>query len=368
MTDKDNDNRQQQILFNEVDSVSDQVNQQLREKTEHLSEQVLFNNDNIHISLDSEAPDESEAMESARDSFVQESDKKNKNRSWLWLGIGTLFLTLVAIETADFFILGFQQSPIITAIYGLLLAGLGLIAGNALWHELVGLRQFKNRQQMQCQATELLLIDAETLSETSNKAGVDFCNNITDKLPCDLVFDVEKDQHAWQDALAAQHNSRELVQLYSRVVLNKVDDKALNEVARFSTEAVVLIALSPVALVDMLIILSRNLRMINKIAGLYGLKLGYWSRIRLIKQVFVNMAYAGASELIADFGTDMLGAELLGKLSTRFAQGLGAGMLTARLGAKTMELCRPIPFEEKPKLTQVRKKIAQQIKSLVKLA
>jgi len=105
--------------------------------------------------------------------------------------------------------------------------------------------------------------------------------------------------------------------------------------------------------------------MINKIAGLYGLKLGYWSRIKLIKQVFVNMAYAGASELVADFGSDMLGAELLGKLSARFAQGLGAGMLTARLGAKTMELCRPIPFENKPKLTHVRKKIAQQIKSLL---
>ena len=77
------------------------------------------------------------------------------------------------------------------------------------------------------------------------------------------------------------------------------------------------------------------------------------------------MAYAGASELVADLGSDMLGAELMGKLSARFAQGLGAGMLTARLGAKTMELCRPIPFEEKPKLTQVRKKVAQQIKSLI---
>ena len=77
------------------------------------------------------------------------------------------------------------------------------------------------------------------------------------------------------------------------------------------------------------------------------------------------MAYARASELVADLGTEMLGAELMGKLSARLGQGLGAGMLTARLGAQTMELCRPIPFEDKPKLTQVRKKITQQVKALV---
>jgi len=137
------------------------------------------------------------------------------------------------------------------------------------------------------------------------------------------------------------------------------------EVARFSTEAVVLVALSPIAIIDMLIILWRNLRMINKISGLYGLKLGYWSRIKLIKQVFVNMVYAGASELIADFGSDMIGADLLGKLSGRLAQGLGAGMLTARLGVKTMQLCRPIPFENKPKLAHVRKEMLTTIKSLI---
>ena len=137
------------------------------------------------------------------------------------------------------------------------------------------------------------------------------------------------------------------------------------DIAKFSTEAVVLVALSPVALIDMLIILWRNLRMIDKVALLYGMKLGYWSRIKLIRQVFVNMVYAGASELITDFGSDMIGADLLGKLSGRLAQGLGAGMLTARLGVKTMQLCRPIPFEDKPKLVHVRREMLSTIKTLI---
>jgi len=40
-------------------------------------------------------------------------------------------------------------------------------------------------------------------------------------------------------------------------------------------------------------------------------------------------------------------------------------MLTARLGLKTMHLCRPIPFEENPpKLKDVRKQLIGQIKAL----
>ncbi|PKG85927.1 TIGR01620 family protein [Colwellia sp. 75C3] len=370
MTTKDNENsQQQQIIFNESDTVTsaDKVTFKNEDGSTTFTEQVVFDNDAyLPMSLDESSLDEVRETELNAEQLHQDANSlKGDKASWLWRTITALFVTLLAIEAVDFFIAGFEQSPLITSLYALLLAALTLVSGNYLWREFIGLKQFKKRQEMKQQATEILLIDTEQLTEKSNKRGKAFCDKITENLPCDLVFDCPKEQQVWHDALAADYTSTELVQLYSRVVLTKVDDKALNEVAKFSTEAVVLVALSPVALIDMLIMLSRNLRMINKISGLYGLKLGYWSRIKLIKQVFVNMAYAGASELVADFGSDMLGAELLGKLSARFAQGLGAGMLTARLGAKTMELCRPIPFEEKPKLTHVRKKIAQQIKSLL---
>lgn len=369
MNKKNDENLQQQILFNEQHSAVEQSDVQYknRESNKKINEQVIFDNDDYSpLTFDENERDERGLSTLESGKLLQEEKAiKSGKGSWLWRFIGVLFVTVVSIEAVEFFITGFEQSPIITSVYAVLTVALGLVAGNALLREFNGLRQFKKRQYMKQQATELLLINSEQLTETSNKRGKAFCEKISDNLPCDLVFDCPKEQQVWHDALAADHSSTELVQLYSRVVLTKVDEKALNEVAKFSTEAVVLVALSPVALIDMLIMLSRNLRMINKIAGLYGLKLGYWSRIKLIKQVFVNMAYAGASELVADFGSDMLGAELLGKLSARFAQGLGAGMLTARLGAKTMELCRPIPFDEKPKLTHVRKKIAQQIKSLV---
>lgn len=44
---------------------------------------------------------------------------------------------------------------------------------------------------------------------------------------------------------------------------------------------------------------------------------------------------------------------------------MGAGLLTARLGLKAMELCRPLPWlpGEKPRLGEFRRELVGQLKS-----
>jgi len=275
---------------------------------------------------------------------------------WLWRIVLSSVLLVFCVEVVSFFIVGFTTSPITTSMYGIIVAGLTFITGGALWRELSGLRQLKRQQSLKKQATETIQDDAPLNVEQ-------FCRQLSNSLPCDIMSNQEV---KWQKALTGQYSDSELLQLYSKIVLSNVDKKVIAEISKFSTEALVLVALSPVALIDMLVILWRNLRMLDKISGLYGLKLGYWSRIKLIKQVFINMAYAGASELATDFGTEMVGADLLGKISTRFAQGLGAGLLTSRLGIRAMHLCRPLPFDDNsPKLGEVRKGIFKQLKTLV---
>jgi putative membrane protein len=281
----------------------------------------------------------------------------SKKTSWLWRTLGVVFVTLVAVEAVQFFVNGFGQSPIIASLYAILLAGLSLICGRSVWREFAGLRQFKYQQNLKQQAQDII-------NEEGKIDAISLCDKISQRLPIDLS---EFDHSSWQQLNLEEYNDVEIMQLYARNVLSQVDQKALKEIAKFSSEAVVLVALSPIAIIDMLLMLWRNLRLVNKIAVLYGLKLSYWSRVKLIKQVIINMAYAGASELVADLGADLLGAELLGKLSARMAQGLGAGMLTARLGLKAMHLCRPIPFtEDAPKLGHIRQQIVSQVQSLVK--
>lgn len=333
-----NEKYQQQILFEEV------AEEKNIEKLRITQEQVIFDN---------------------QDWLPQDSGPKIEEEitldvskpRWLWRIIFSLLAILIIVETIDFFTLGFSQSPIIASMYAVILFCLTLIVGTTVIRELSALRQFKKQQELRSQVKAILNND-----ETHNAQKL--CQKISQQLPGDLVLD---DGKQWSDMIKAEYTDAELLQLYSRQILSKVDQKALTEIAKFSTESVVLIALSPIALIDMMLMFWRNLRMIEKLSGLYGLKLGYWSRIKLIKQVFINMIYAGASELVADFGADLIGADLLGKFSGRMAQGLGAGMLTARLGLRTIKLCRPIPFDEdEPKLCHVRKQILSQVKQLIK--
>ncbi len=351
----DKAHQQQQILFSDNELLNEQVTDEVTGSKD--GEQVIFDNqDYLPIDENKELP-----VLSNEQTFEQiMAGNKSKSR-WLWRIALTLLAGVIGVETIDFFMTGFVSSPIITSVYAVILSCLVVLASSSVFSEWSTLRQFKRREKLKQQAYELLLHNQ--LAKGINSFDVKtFCQKVSENLPCDLVSEQEQ---AWQDALNEQYSDSELLQLYSRLVLTKVDEKAMAEIAKFSTEAVVLVALSPVAVIDMLIILWRNLRMINKVALLYGIKLGYWSRIKLIRQVFVNMVYAGVSELIADFGSDMIGADLLGKLSGRLAQGLGAGMLTARLGVKTMQLCRPIPFEDKPKLAHVRKEMLSTIKGLI---
>lgn len=329
---------QQQILFDDVDTTD--------EKIKENTPQIIVNEQDWVSD---------EKIEKVDDDLVPEARKP----SWLWRTLGVVFITLVAVETTQFFMAGFSQSPIIASLYAILLAGLSVVCGRSIWREWSGLRQFKSQQHLKQHAQNIF-------NEAGDIDAVSLCEKISQRLPSDLA---EVDQGAWHNLKLEEYNDVEIMQLYSRKVLSQVDQKALKEIAKFSSESVVLVALSPIAILDMLLMLWRNLRLVNKIAALYGLKLSYWSRIKLIKQVIVNMAYAGASELVADLGADLLGAELLGKLSARMAQGLGAGMLTARLGLKAMHLCRPIPFaDDAPKLGHIRQKIVHQVQQLVKKA
>ena len=345
----------------------------MNELDEKYQQQILFDNDELiikksnlslndqQIIVENDDWQENKDLSLTAQDYIDSENYQEKSKSrWLWRVVGVVFTGIIALETFTFFQQGFAQSPILALMYGVLLFGLTTIVGSTVIREFSALRQFKRQQDTQNKVKNILSAELAEHRHVDVKA---LCVSISAHLPCDLMSEHEQ---SWELLAKNEYSDEELLQLYSREILSKVDEKALAEVAKFSTEAVVLVALSPIALVDMMLMFWRNLRMIDKISGLYGLKIGYWSRIKLIKQVFVNMAYAGASELVIDLGADLVGAELLGKLSARMAQGLGAGMLTSRLGIQTIKLCRPIPFEDNaPKIAHVRKKILSQVKQLL---
>ena len=143
--------------------------------------------------------------------------------------------------------------------------------------------------------------------------------------------------------------------LFSETVLSPLDKQAQKLIAKHARDNAVIVALSPVAIADVLMVAWRNFALINKITRIYGMELGYFSRLHLFKMVIKNMVFTGTTELVAG----MLSHNVLRRLFGQAIQGLGVGILTARLGIKAMEFCRPITFknEEKPSLKVMSKEI-----------
>lgn len=257
---------------------------------------------------------------------------------WLW----------DAWQHANWFALGGTLSLLLVMV-----AGVGSLIGE--WRKLWKLR---HRAQQRDQAAELL-------NSHGTVAGRDFCEQLAASSGLDSSH---PSYRRWKSALEDQHNDQEVIKLYDAMVMPLADKQARQKISRYAAESTLMIAVSPLALADMLFIGWRNIRMINQIARIYGIELGYFSRIRLLRGVLFNIAFAGVTELVREVGLDWMSQDLMARLSGRAAQGIGAGLLTARLGLKAMELCRPIPWQpgEKPRLGDFRSELIDQLGQALK--
>lgn len=274
------------------------------------------------------------------------------------LTLGVLAVAVLALAQLALFI---YQKWLASPIWGgmwlfavvLILIGMG----KGVIRELLRLKQLAWRQDARSQADDLLKHQGVGQAQR-------FCQQLAQKTD---MLGSESYQY-FLAQLGDSHNDKEVLVLYSGQVLASQDRLAQQRIAKWAGEAAALVALSPLAVVDMVLILWRNMKMIEDIAVVYGIELGYWSRVSLIRNVLRNVIYTGVSELISEVGMDLLGADLAAKLSVRGAQGVGAGLLTARLGLRCMEVCRPLPWcgDEKPTLKDLRKRLLEQLASLFK--
>ncbi|WP_431023865.1 TIGR01620 family protein [Halomonas sp. H5] len=180
---------------------------------------------------------------------------------------------------------------------------------------------------------------------------------------------LDDDHPHWRGYLAARgphHDGAETAVLLAHHLLAPRDREARRLISRMSGDTAVMVALSPLTLVDMALVAWRNLALVNRLAHLYGLELGYASRLRLLRAVLYNMAFAGAGELASEAGMELVSMNLAGRISLRGAQGLGVGLLSARLGLRTQRLARPLAFAaaETPRLKDLRQDVWQRLRRL----
>lgn len=154
---------------------------------------------------------------------------------------------------------------------------------------------------------------------------------------------------AWGRAKIAERQSDildadGLLGLAEAELMAPLDQAARREIEAAARQVAMVTALVPLALADVATALFANLRMIRRIAAIYGGRSGTLGSWGLLRRVFSHLLATGALALGDDLVSSVAGGGLLSKLSRRFGEGVINGALTARVGISAMEMCRPMPF------------------------
>jgi len=152
---------------------------------------------------------------------------------------------------------------------------------------------------------------------------------------------------------AEQFDAEALLALAETELLVPLDILALREVEQAARQVAMITALVPLALADVVGALVSNLRMIRRVAEIYGGRAGFLGSWRVARAVMAHLVATGAVAVGDDLISSVAGGSVLSKLSRRFGEGVVNGALTARVGVATIEVCRPMPFihARKPSVT-----------------
>ena len=146
-----------------------------------------------------------------------------------------------------------------------------------------------------------------------------------------------------------------LLALAEAKLMPPLDAAAAREVEAAARQVATVTALVPLALADVIAALTANLRMIRRIAEIYGGRAGTLGGWRLTRAVLTHLVATGAVAIGDDLIGSALGGSVLSRLSRRLGEGVVNGALTARVGVAAMEVCRPLPFgpDTRPSVTRM---------------
>jgi len=175
-------------------------------------------------------------------------------------------------------------------------------------------------------------------------------------LAFDVVSRLKRLYHGRKDlalglARLAEHeadimSAAELLRVSERTLVAPLDPLARATVAASAKRVSVVTAVSPGALIDMLFVAAENLRMLRRLATLYGARPGALSLIKLARMVVTHIVLTGGIALGDDVIQQLVGHGLTAKLSARLGEGLFNGALTTRIGLAAIDVCRPLPYIE----------------------
>ncbi len=285
------------------------------------------------------APDQVKIVDEESHSRIESETTKKKTSRWKRLFSVSLSLLLSATVLSEVYRLvswGFDVHAILGV--GLsLITFITVVSGTIwIWKGLKGLRQLKQTEQFHQRAAML------RTQKTQGEAAV-LLKEI------DQFYLDQNSNTVFKQAIRqidSAYNDGEIIQYLSQHALKEQDEAARRCISRYSIQSGVLVALSPYASFDMLLVGWRNLKMLREITDIYGISPGAMTQWGLLRKVLHNIAFAGVSEISIHASSHLLSSSITASLSAKAGQGLGAGLFTARSGLQAIRLCRPLPLDK----------------------
>ncbi|MEZ5923648.1 MAG: TIGR01620 family protein [Hyphomicrobiaceae bacterium] len=138
--------------------------------------------------------------------------------------------------------------------------------------------------------------------------------------------------------------ARERMVLAERHLMSPLDADAMAIVTASAKRIATITALSPFILLDVGTVAVENLRMLRRIATLYGGRPGTWGALRLGRLSIEHIVVTTGIDITGDLVPAGVASGLAPLFGRKLGEGLFNGAMTARLGTAAIEICRPMPF------------------------
>ena len=254
---------------------------------------------------------------------------------WLWSLAVALAGFVVSLAAWDYAQSLLDRSPLLGAIATALIGLLILVLLAIALRELAAFARLRRLDAIQRQAATAL-------------AGADLKGARAVIEALEKLY-AQRDDTAWGRSELANRrgdilDADGLLGLAEQTLLSPLDARAQREVEAAARQVATVTAIVPLALADVFTALTANLRMIRRIAEIYGGRAGTLGSWRLTRTVLTHLVATGAVAVGDDLIGTVAGGGVLSKVSRRFGEGVVNGALTARVGVAAIEVCRPLPF------------------------
>lgn len=152
-----------------------------------------------------------------------------------------------------------------------------------------------------------------------------------------------------KDGLNDQPDADGVLGQCETVLMAQLDARARTQIEASARQVALLTAMLPLPLIDVIAALVTNLRMIRRVAEVYGGRAGTLGSLRLLRGVIAHLLATGAVAVGEDMLSSVASGGVVSKVSRRFGEGVVNAALTARLGIAAMDVCRPLPYRLLPR-------------------